>query len=395
MVCIAAFIVLAVLGVAAALISIFNRDFGRKYLAALKKSFHCFGKRIRLQKCDTNFSEDVKTTLLKKVVIKKPKLVKPLSFIIEVISAILIIITVWSILEVIKAGLALWVFGTCNVSQPSNCALGAESCSIEENDLNWFTEWGEIFSNIPDRIRNWDASSYVNRENGLTPAFLVGNSEANQVASSSEGNESAQKISTLAESRATSTVNAVEIIDPGCSVCLQSYKNILADENFLKDHTIAFVVYPIKNPSGDQRFKNSELITRYIYATYIQQQKVYNEFAKNSGNSISATEHRDLLYSYAREIMSRIFTEYDADGTIYQAVFNDQLSGDDAAKMLDSWLLEWGMTEGELAQVHSELHSETMETILNNNSKIITEEIKPKGIPTMIYDGKKHLGLFK
>ena len=58
MVCVAAFIILVLIGVAAALISIFNRDFGRKYLALLKKSFHCFGKRIRLQKCDTNFSED-------------------------------------------------------------------------------------------------------------------------------------------------------------------------------------------------------------------------------------------------------------------------------------------------------------------------------------------------
>ena len=107
MVCIAAFIILLILGIGAALISIFNRDFGKKYLALLKKSFHCFGKRVRLQKCDTNFSDDVKTTLLKKVIIKKPKLVKPLSITIEIASILLVIITAWSLIEAVKAGLAL------------------------------------------------------------------------------------------------------------------------------------------------------------------------------------------------------------------------------------------------------------------------------------------------
>ena len=28
-------------------------------------------------------------------------------------------------------------------------------------------------------------------------------------------------------------------------------------------------------------------------------------------------------------------------------------------------------------------------------TEIVDTKIKPKGIPTMIYDGKKHLGLFK
>ena len=374
MVCIAAFIILLLLGVAAALISIFNRDFGRKYLAVLKKSFHCFGKRVRLQKCDTNFSEDVKTTLLKKVVIKKPKLVKPLSLIIEIFSAILVVITVWSIAEALKAGLALWVFGTCNVSQPSNCAIGAESCSIDENNLNWFTEWGEIFANIPDRLRNWDANSYINRDNGLTAAFVVGKNPDS-----------------------TNSINSIEIIDPGCSVCLQSYKNILKDDNFTSHHATAFVIYPITNPSGEQRFKNSEIITRYIYAANAQQQKVYSEFVSNSGstNNLTLDQQRDILYGYAQKIINRIFTEYNSDSVIYQNVFNEQLSGDQAATLLDSWLIEWGMTEDELSQVKSELYSETVEQILRNNSDIINNEIRPKGIPTMIYDGKKHLGLYK
>jgi len=382
MVCVAAFIILLLLGVAAALISIFNRDFGRKYLAILKKSFHCFGKRVRLQKCDTNFSEDVKTTLLKKVVIKKPKLVKPLSALIEVFSAILIIVTIWSLVEAAKAGLALWVFGTCNVSQPSNCAIGAESCSIEENNLNWFTEWGEIFANIPDRLRTWDAGSYVNRENGLTPAFVVGQNADTTASGGSSQSTAADNIN--------SAINAVEIIDPGCSVCLQSYKNILGNNDFMSKHTTAFIIYPITNPNGNLRFKNSEIITRYIYATNLRQQKVLAELS-----NISSGEQRDILYGYSQKIISRMFTEFNPDGVIYQSVFNDQLTGDQAASTLNDWLKEWGMTDAELSQVQAELYSETMETILNQNHTIIMNEIKPKGIPTMIYDGKKHLGLFK
>ncbi len=387
MVCVAAFIILVLVGVAAALISIFNRDFGRKYLAVLKKSFHCFGKRVRLQKCDTNFSEDVKTTLLKKVVIKKPKLVKPLSYLIEFFSAILIIVTIWSIIEAAKAGLALWVFGTCNVSQPSNCALGAESCSIEETNLNWFTEWGEIFSNIPDRIRDWDASAYINRDNGFTPAFVLGSNSK-----SSDTSVNSNYIDP--------TINAIEIIDPGCSVCLQSYKNITSNNSFMSNHATAFIIYPITNPNGELRFKNSEIITRYIYATNIQQQKVYTEFAGKPGSSnsktdISLDEQRDILYGYSQKIINRIFTEYNSDGIIYQNVFNEQFTGDQAGSLLDEWLTEWGMTKDELSQVHSELYSETVETILRQNNEIINKEIRPKGIPTMIYDGKKHLGLFK
>lgn len=387
MVCIAAFIILLLLGVAAALISIFNRDFGRKYLAVLKKSFHCFGKRVRLQKCDTNFSEDVKTTLLKKVVIKKPKLVKPLSLIIEIFSAILVVITVWSIAEALKAGLALWVFGTCNVSQPSNCAIGAESCSIDENNLNWFTEWGEIFANIPDRLRNWDASSYVNHEDGLTPAFIVGHNDTS----------ADQSIKFVSNKYIDPSINALEIIDPGCSVCLQSYKNILNNGDFTNHHAVAFILYPITNPSGDQRFKNSEIITRYVYATAIQQQKIYNQFIgdTSANTNLSLDQQRDILYGYSQKIIDRIFNDFNSDGVIYQSVFNDQLDGDQAKAMLDSWLKEWGMTDEELTQVHSELYSETMETILRNNSQLINNEIKPKGIPTMIYDGQKHLGLFK
>ena len=163
MVCIAAFIILALVGVVVAFLSIFKREIGKKYLAVFKKAWHCVFKKVRLQKCDTNFKDDVKNTILRHVILKRPKLVKPLSIAIEVVSVVIVFVTIWSFVIALKSLLALWVFGTCNVSKPSACTLTSESCSIDANEPdNIFEqigqsvgEWGEIFGGIPDRLKSW------------------------------------------------------------------------------------------------------------------------------------------------------------------------------------------------------------------------------------------------
>ena len=343
MVCVAAFIVLVLIGIFVAVISIFKRDFGKRYLKALKKAFHCFGKKVRLQKCDTNFSDDVKSLLLRKIILKKPKLVKPLSVTIEIASVLLVILTVWSIVEAAKAGLSLWVLGTCNISQPSNCALGADSCGLDEDNLNWFTEWGEIFSNLPDRFKNWNVADYSD----LNLAFITGNKSSDNL--------------------------ALSIIDPGCSVCLQSYKNLQKSPDFLENHQLQVVLYPIRNTDGELRFANSELITRIILAT----------------NRLTGTDE------YSAKIINRIFTEFDTNGNIYQSLFNNELSEAEAAQLLTSWLAEWGIKAGDIADITNLSISDEITNQLNHNIEIINSQIKPKGIPTMIYDGKKYLGLFK
>jgi hypothetical protein len=105
MVCIAAFIILLIVGIFVAFISIFKPKVGKRYLKTLKKSWGCFGKRVTLQKCETGFGDDVKNTILAKLVLKKPKLVKPVSIGIEVASILVVLITVWSLVEGAKAGL--------------------------------------------------------------------------------------------------------------------------------------------------------------------------------------------------------------------------------------------------------------------------------------------------
>ena len=98
MVCIAAFIILAIIGVFVALISIFKPKVGKAYLKALKKAWGCLWKKVRLQKCETGFKDDVKNTLLSRVMLKKPKLVKPLSILIEILSVVIVVVVVWAIL---------------------------------------------------------------------------------------------------------------------------------------------------------------------------------------------------------------------------------------------------------------------------------------------------------
>ena len=161
MVCIAAFIILAIVGIFVAIASIFKPKLWKSYTKAMKKAWGCLWKKVRLQKCETGFKEDVKNTLLSRIMLKHPKWVKPLSIIIEVLSVVIVVVVVWAILTAIKSLLAIWALGSCNVTKPSACSLGAEVCSIDESEPTnmleatgrWFTEWGEIFEAIPEKFR--------------------------------------------------------------------------------------------------------------------------------------------------------------------------------------------------------------------------------------------------
>ena len=352
MVCIAAFIVLILVGIVVAFLSIFNRDLGRKYLKVLKKSWHCFSRRVRFQKCDTSFQDDVRTTLLKKVALKKPKLIKPLNVTIEVASILIVLLTAWSLIEAAKAGLALWVFGTCNVSQPSSCALGAESCSIDEEDLNWFSEWGEIFGAIPDRLKNWNVEDYL-----VTPVDYFSSAADDD-----------------------SVTLALDIMDPGCTVCLSSYRNQQKDENFMKTHATYLMLYVIRDSDGNPKFKNSDLLTNYYYALLL----------------LSAdAEIGDPYVGLSLKLLDRLYTEQNEKGINWQSLFNNEFSREEAEETLKSWLKDWDLTDAQIKTVVEKTTSEEVKEHVASVREKIEQEIKPKGIPTMLYDGRKHLGLYK
>ena len=347
MVCIAAFIILAIIGVFVAFISIFKPKVGKAYLKIFKKSWECVSKKVRLQKCETGFKDDVKNTLLSRVIVKHPKWVKPLSVIIEVLSVVIVAVVVWAALTSIKSLLAIWALGSCNVTKPSACSLGAEVCSIDESEPTnpleatgrWFTEWGEIFEAIPDKFRTYNAEDY----------------NFNYITIPTDG---------------TDRPVAVDIFDPGCSVCMISYRN-QSEAGFFDKYEVRLVPFAIQDADGNYKFANSEIVVRYMFAV------------------------EQVRSGLAAKLLDRLYTEKDDEGISYQNRFNDDYSREDAAAQLEKWLKEFDFDSGEIKEVRKIADYPEITDKMNENRDIVENQLKVKGIPTMIFDGKRHTGLWK
>ena len=348
MVCIAAFIILALIGIFVAVISIFKPKIGKEYLKALKKAWGCLWKKVRLQKCETGFKDDVKNTLLSRVMLKHPKWIKPLSIIIEILSIIIVVVAIWAVLTAIKSLLAIWTLGSCNVTKPSACSLGAEMCSIDESEPTnaleatgrWFTEWGEIFEAIPDKFHNYSAEDYQ-----FNYVVIPGSSENERPL-------------------------ALDIFDPGCSVCMISYRN-QSNSGFFDQYDVRLVPFAIQDSEGNYKFKNSEIIVRYILATE---------------------------YAYPEEavkIIDRIFMDKNSEGISYQNKFNDDYSHEQAVAKIENWLKELIPGDDALEEIRKLTESSEVTKKMEQNKEIIENQLKVKGIPTMIFDGKRHTGLWK
>lgn len=347
MVCIAAFIVLAIIGVFVAIISIFKPKVGKAYWKMFKKAWGCLWKKVRLQKCETGFKDDVKNTLLSRVIVKHPKWVKPLSVVIEIISVIIVVVAVWAILTAVKSLLALWALGSCNVTKPSACSLGAEVCSIDESEPTnvleatgrWFTEWGEIFEAIPDKFRSYTAEDY----------------NFNYITVPGDG---------------TGKPLAVDIFDPGCSVCMISYRN-QKEAGFFDQYDVRLVPFAIQGADDEYKFKNSEIVVRYMFA--VEQLR--------SGTAIQLIDH--------------IFTGKNSEGISYQNKFNEDYTHDEAVAKLEQWIMEAGFDEDGLGELRKIVSYPEITDKMTENRDIVENQLKVKGIPTMIFDGKRHTGLWR
>ena len=348
MVCIAAFIILAIIGVFVGIISIFKPKVGKAYLKMFKKAWGCLWKKVRLQKCETGFKEDVKNTILSRVIIKHPKWTKPLSVLIEILSVIIVIVAIWAILTAVKSLLALWALGSCNVTKPSACTLGAEICSIDESEPTnvieatgrWFEEWGEIFEAIPDKFRSYNAEDF----------------DFNYV-SVNTGENADRPI-------------AIDIFDPGCSVCMTSYRNQKA-AGFFDKYDVHLVPFAIQDTDDSYKFKNSEIIVRYMFAA------------------------EQIRSGLAVELLDHIFTEKNEKGISYQNLFNNDYDKDEATEQLEEWLKDAGFDDGGISEIRKIANYPETTTKMSENRNIIENDLRVKGIPTMIYDGTKHTGLWK
>ncbi len=379
MVCIAAFIILAIIGVFVAAISIFRPKVGKAYLKLLKKSAGCLGKKVRLQKCETGFKDDVKNTLLSRVVIRHPKWLKPLSVIIEILAVVIVVVFVWAVVTAIKSLLALAVLGTCNVTKAESCALGAEVCSIDESEPDgffeeigrWFTEWGEIFEAIPDKFREYKAEdydlSYISAGENSDNDSDNGNADDSSDSEATGGD--ADDDNTDAGEDAEKPV-AVEILDPGCIVCAKSYK-AQKTAGFAENYTLRIVPFAIQGADDTYKFKNSEILVRYILA---------------------AEEYRQGL---GIVILEHVFYDKNEDGIAYQDLMNEDFSREEATRAVNEWLREAGIHSAEREKIGETAMSEEITAKMRKNREIVENQIKVKGIPTMIYDGTRHTGLWK
>lgn len=379
MVCIAAFIILAIIGVFVAAISIFRPKVGKAYLKLLKKSAGCLGKKVRLQKCETGFKDDVKNTLLSRVVIRHPKWLKPLSVIIEILAVVIVVVFVWAVVTAIKSLLALGVLGTCNVTKAESCALGAEVCSIDESETDgffegigrWFTEWGEIFEAIPDKFREYRAEdydfSYISAGENSDNDSDNGNADDSSDSEATGGD--ADDDNADAGEDAEKPV-AVEILDPGCIVCAKSYK-AQKTAGFAENYTLRIVPFAIQGADDTYKFKNSEILVRYILA---------------------AEEYRQGLGII---ILEHVFYNKNEDGIAYQDLMNEDFSREEATRAVNEWLREAGVHSAEREKIGETAMSEEITAKMRKNREIVENQIKVKGIPTMIYDGTRHTGLWK
>ena len=348
MVCVAAFIILLLIGFFVLILSIWRPDIGRRYLKVFKKAWGCVGKRLTLQKCETSFKDDIKNSVLKKVVIKKPKLVKPISWGIEILAVIVVFITIFSLVEAAKGGLALYVFGTCNVSNPNACVVGnTDICPIgtEADKLNWFQEWGVLFQGIPDRMKTWDANDYVDEDSIFYREFDP------------------------------SKETVLNIFDPLCSGCMISFNNQL-ENGFFDRYNVAIIPYSLRGETRDHRYNNSYLLGIFILSIH--------------------EVPLDTEISPAWQVIKRLFTEEYMPTISWQVAFaNEEIPESYVYEVMRIWLKEIGYNEEEIERIVELTNSSEIKDKMIANEELVTDIINIRGVPTTIYNGRRHTGVFR
>ena len=356
MVCIAAFIILAVLVLAVPLIRLFNKRLADQIMTLFRRSTHCFTRRITLRTCDTTFAEDVKGTVLRRVVLQHPSWVKPLSALMELLSALIVLTTIWSVLVGAKSLVSFYVYGTCNPTTPSSCSLdGSEACTIDavpvafnEHPVRWIGEWfsefGEAVVAIPTKLKHWEARDYLPSQVSYYDDY----------------------------DRRKPT--ALDIIDPGCTVCANSFKKQLA-RGFFKKYNVAILSYPIKDGRGGYKFPNSYLVAQYLVAVQLKP-------LKKSG--------QPMIW----QMIKRMYTGKTADGDSNQNAFNVAYDQAKAERALKDWLRDFGYSDQQLEEIAKLARSDQVAKIIEDNTHLVNDKVKTKKIPTEIFAGQRHDGGF-
>ena len=75
--------------------------------------------------------------------------------------------------------------------------------------------------------------------------------------------------------------------------------------------------------------------------------------------------------------------------------FRDDYSEEQARAKLEAWLKEDGFDEKGIEEIRTIVDYPEITDKINQNREIVEKQLRVKGIPTMIYDGKRHTGLWK
>lgn len=329
-----------------------------RYRRMLGKAWGCVARRITFRPCDTNFKQEVKDHMLAPLAIRNPRLVKPASIVLEVVAVLIVVTTILSLYFVLRAGLNLWVYNTCDKADAQSCSLGAQACSIEQSTPsfwesvsegnvvaafgNEFASLGETISLIPSRLTTWNATDFL-------PANV-----------------------TYAKPYDAAKPTAVEVVDPGCLYCKKLFQN--TEESGLTDrYNVAYIAFPIPAGEGSYKFANSLLTTSYLEAV---------RMTPLSGAETPADW----------QLLSRIYTTSNSVGVSMQDVLNGA-SAEQATEILHGWLTDIGYSSDQVATITSLAASPQVSDVIAANSHMVKSDMSTVKVPTIIFDGTRHDGL--
>lgn len=351
MFCIAAFIVLGVLGI-----------FSARYRRLASDAWKCVGRRVTFRKCDTNFKEDTKARLLGRVVLKHPRLAKFLDKWLDVLSFVFVLLMIWSIVVTIHAGLNLFVYDTCNPNNSESCSLGNQACSIPTNSLNFWdslkgghalswtnrqaSDFGTTISRIPNRIKKWEPLQYTDK---YSPYYYSFDS---------------------------SKPAALEIIDPGCHFCAQLFRN-LKQANIESNYNLTFLPYPIPDSANKNgyKFAHSKMVAEYLDAMELNQ------------------THPTAKVAPEWQLLERLFTWKDSKNVSYQLDINYYYSDTQTANLLQKWLADFGYTPDQVQAIVKESKSQAVANRIADQRQIVEKQIKTVKIPTLLLNHRRYDGV--
>lgn len=347
MFCIVAFVIFGILSL-----------FSAHYRTLAKKAWGCVLRKITLKPCDISVQEEIKSRLIGKFILTRPRLAKFIDRFAEAFSWAFVILSVWSLMVVVSSGLNLFVYDTCNPNNPESCALAGGGCGItsgkpgfwlslkEGQVFAWAKEevltFGETVSRIPNRLKAWNPQEYVTDSNTYYKAFD--------------------------QTKPT----ALEIIDPSCKFCAKLFSNI-EKTSFADRYNLTYLVYPIldSKQSNGFRFAHSWLIASYLEA-------------------VKRYPLRNATVSADWQILAKVFSGKDTDNVAYQIKFNTVYTAEEAEDRLLVWLAEMGYSESQLNKIKQESRSEEVKSSLARQKTIVEEQIQTIKIPTIMFDNRRY-----